>query len=339
LVLEHGSKNLAIGFDPSFISKSGKKTFGLGYFWSGCASKVKLGLEISGIAAIDIGNQTAFHLEAVQTPENTTLKEEELNQLKWYAKILTDRKDILRRISNIVVADAFFSKKPFMDALLANQLHLTSRLRDDADLRYLYKGEQTGKRGANKKYAGKINFKKLDLNYFQKIEQTEEHTLLCAVVNSKSLKRNIKLVIMLFTDKNGNQKHKLYFSTDLEIDGLLIFNIYHHRFQMEFLYRDGKQFTGLNDCQARDEAKLNYHFNASLTSLNIAKIAHWLSIEKNKRGTFSMSDIKTMNHNVLLLEQFISKFGIDADAIKNQNIIKELINFGKILTERRETDN
>jgi hypothetical protein len=55
-------------------SKSGKKTPGVGYFWSGCAGKTKWGLEIAGLAAIDIENHSAFHLEAVQT---VGLKEDE----------------------------------------------------------------------------------------------------------------------------------------------------------------------------------------------------------------------------------------------------------------------
>jgi hypothetical protein len=67
LALSHGGSRFVIAFDPSYISKSGKKTPGLGWYWSGCAGQAKWGLEIGGIAAIDIDNHTAFHLEAVQT--------------------------------------------------------------------------------------------------------------------------------------------------------------------------------------------------------------------------------------------------------------------------------
>ncbi|WP_372726544.1 hypothetical protein [Nostoc sp. C057] len=38
------------------------------------------------------------------------------------------------------------------------------------------------------------------------------------------------------------------------------------------MFRDAKQFTGLSDCQARDVKKLDFHFNASFTALNIAKL-------------------------------------------------------------------
>lgn len=67
LVLSNGSGRYVIAFDPSYIDKSGKKTTGLDWYWSGCAGKAKWGLEIGGIAAVDIDNHTAFHLEAVQT--------------------------------------------------------------------------------------------------------------------------------------------------------------------------------------------------------------------------------------------------------------------------------
>ena len=66
LILSSRGGKYAITFDPSYISKSGKKTPGVGSFWSGVAGKTKWGLEIGGIAAIDVKNHTAFHLEAVQ---------------------------------------------------------------------------------------------------------------------------------------------------------------------------------------------------------------------------------------------------------------------------------
>jgi hypothetical protein len=51
-----------------------------------------------------------------------------------------------------------------------------------------------------------------------------------------------------------------------------IYQLYRLRFQIEFIFRDAKQFTGLSDCQARDAKKLDFHFNASFTALNLAKL-------------------------------------------------------------------
>ncbi len=132
LTLQHGSGRYAIAFDPSYISKSGKKTPGVGWYWSGCANQAKWGLEIGGLAAIDIDNHIAFHLEAVQT-----LNTDEQSLTGWCASIISARKDSLKAISNYMVADAWFSKRTFVDPIISMDMHLISRLRDDADLRYM----------------------------------------------------------------------------------------------------------------------------------------------------------------------------------------------------------
>ena len=46
-------KRIAIAIDPSYITKSGKCTLGLSYFWSSAAGMAKLGLEILGFAVVD----------------------------------------------------------------------------------------------------------------------------------------------------------------------------------------------------------------------------------------------------------------------------------------------
>ena len=63
--LKPASGNLVtLAIDPCFISKAGKKTPGIGYFWSGCASAMKRGLEILGIAAVDADTRQAVFLKA-----------------------------------------------------------------------------------------------------------------------------------------------------------------------------------------------------------------------------------------------------------------------------------
>ncbi len=329
ITMTHGSGIFVIAFDPCYISKSGKKTPGLDKFWSGVAGQTKLGLEISGIASVDIDNKTAFHLEAVQTPTHKYLTGKNMSLLDWYADIITKRKETLSSISKYLVADAYFSKKPFADKMIDADMHLISRLRNDADLMYIFKGERTRKRGAPKKYDGKVKLKDIDKKYFKLISETDQSVIYSEIVYSKALKRKIKLV---YEQVSGNKKNSylLFFSTDLEQDALEILKCYKYRFHIEFLYRDGKQHTGLNDCQARSENKLNFHFNASLTAINLAKVEHWISVPKNKRGAFSIADIKTMYHNTLLLERFINLFAVPAYKLKNNNYVKELINFGKI---------
>ena len=68
LVKQNCGEQLIIGFDPSYITKSGKHSHGLGYFYSGCAGMYKKGLDIGSFAAVDMEQNTAYHLEATQSP-------------------------------------------------------------------------------------------------------------------------------------------------------------------------------------------------------------------------------------------------------------------------------
>ncbi len=329
LTKTHGSGNFAIVFDPSYISKSGKHTPGLGKFWYGVAGHAKLGLEIGGIAAIDIDNNTAFHIEAVQTPSQKELNEEKMTLVDWYGSVLYQRKEELLKVSKYIVADAYFSKKPFADKMNESGFHLVSRLRIDTNLMYLFKGKPTGKKGRPRKYDGKVNLKEIDKNYFKLEFEYENSKIYSAVVYSKGLKRNIKLVYQELIESK-KKSYLLFFSTDQSQEAKEIFEIYKSRFQIEFLYRDGKQHTGLNDSQARSKNKLHFHFNASLTAINLAKVEYWFSIPKETRGAFSMANVKTLHHNILLLERFIDVFAIDPNKVKNKKHIRELMLYGKI---------
>jgi len=127
-----------IALDPSFIPKSGKSTYGRGQYWSGTAKAVKWGLEICGVAVVDILNNTAFHLNAWQTPSADELHKKELNLLSYYGSLVIENAAKFKEITEYIVADAYFSKKPFVDAVIEGKLHLISRLRDDSVLLYKY---------------------------------------------------------------------------------------------------------------------------------------------------------------------------------------------------------
>ena len=319
----------ALAFDPSHISKSGKKTPGVGYFWSGCAGKTKWGLEFCGMAVLDVARKTAFHLFGFQTID---LRDDE-KLIAFYVRKIMEKKDDLLKISKYLVADAYFSKvtfvKPFVDA----GFHIVSRLRDDADLQYIFLGEQKKGKGRSQKYDGKIHFKTLKNEYAKLVSEIESEKIYSLIAHSKSLKMNVNLVVVFTKNKKEAWSHKIYFSTDLLKNWNEILEMYRLRFQIEFLYRDAKQFTGLNDCQARSRSKLNFHWNMSLTAVNLAKIAYWIpkkDEKPNEEVVFSMADIKTQNYNELLMRRFISMFGINPELAKNKEKIKLFLDFGKI---------
>ena len=110
------------------------------------------------------------------------------------------------------------------------------------------------------------------------------------------------------------------------MSGKDVIEYYRTRFQIEFCFRDAKGFTGLIHCQARDVAKLSFHFNASLTSVNLAKM-----MSKERGIPFSMASCKTMMHNAYLLERFISVSGIKPNRRLNDKLVKEVVEFAAIV--------
>ena len=199
-------------------------------------------------------------------------------------------------------------------------------MRKDADLRYLYTSPQKEGKGRPKTYDGKMNCKKIDKSRFELCYFDDEVVVYSAIVNSKSLKRNIRIACV---ESRKTDAYAILFSTDTEINGQLIYRYYKVRFQIEFLFRDAKQHTGLSHCQARSENKLYFHFNTSLTSVSLAK-AEAMVKESGKKRSFSMADVKTIHSNRLLLDRFFAMSGIDQTCPKISAAYNKLLNFGRI---------
>ena len=121
-----------------------------------------------------------------------------------------------------------------------------------------------------------------------------------AVVNAVNMKRNVKVVIIDFEDPDKKtQTRKVFFSTDCSMSAKEVIDIYRSRFQIEFLFRDAKQFTGLCHCQARDTRALDFAFNLSLAAINVAK-----AFCRHYNLKFSIADLKLLMHNAMMIERF-----------------------------------
>jgi len=88
---------------------------------------------------------------------------------------------------------------------------------------------------------------------------------------------------------------------------------------IEFLFRDSKQFTGLADCQARAEAVLDFHFNAALATLNLARAEELRARTSQLPPVFSMASWKQRKFNERLLDLFIARLALDPTWVKNQS--------------------
>ena len=130
-----------------------------------------------------------------------------------------------------------------------------------------------------------------------------------------------KLTLKINREKYKKGKHKLYFSTDINMSARDVIDFYRTRFQIEFCYRDAKQFTGLHHSQARDIRRLDFAFNASFTAINAAKI-----MMKENSMPFSMEALKSLIFNSYLLDRFFKLSGVKPNRRIKDKMVKELIN-------------
>ncbi len=331
LVQSHSSGEILIGFDPSFISKSGTKTSGIGNFYSGCKGSYAKGLELGGFAAIDVSQHLAYHLLAVQSPSAKRDRIDDSTTLvDHYASIFVEQAEQLKKLSNIAVFDAYFTKRKMVTAVCDQSgFEMIARMRDDANLNYLFKGVQSKGKGRPRKYDGKVDTKNIDKRRVRLVSATEEHNIYSAIVYSVGLDRNIRIAYVEHKLKDKIVT-KIYFSTNLERMPTEILKYYRLRFQMEYLFRDAKQNMGLENTQARSHNKLNFHFNASLTAVSVAKVIARNGIEKNLRTSVSISDVKTECQNRNMIERIFSIYRFDRKLMKINKDYQKLINFGKI---------
>ena len=226
-----------------------------------------------------------------------------------------------------IVTDGFYSKYKWVNGVVQLKREAIGKLRCDANLKFLYRGPQKP-RGRHRRYGGKVDLAKPDeLEFVRLLESGDK--LYSARVWSVSLQRNIRIAYVLREEK-GKHSYVVLFSTDLEIDPYDIYRYYSARFQIEFIFRDARQFTGLADCQARNGDALDSHINASLLALNLAKATLRNGCAKTEPSRCSIASLKRLALNEHLLERFISMFELDPTWIKSQSGYQSLLEYGAI---------
>ena len=289
----------AILIDSTFTNKSGKHTEGLGFFHNGCSAsnnKMERGLEFTLFAGLNLDEQRAYAIAVTQTKNDKVAIDE-----------LTTNSEYYLEISKYVVADGYYAKNSFISEVTQHGFEVVTLLRRDAALRYLYTGPYSG-RGRPKRYADRVNYK--ELNDWERDEELiDDLTIYSKIVNYKAWNRDLRVLVIV----NRSGAHRILCSTDLTLSTAEILKLYQQRFKIEFLFRDGKQHTGLGHAQTLDSEGQEYFANASFTTLNMLRLearGQAISRGESPRGQVSsIRSLKVRKHNELILDLFISMLG------------------------------
>ena len=317
----------ALVIDSTFIAKSGTHTYGLDRFWNSRQRRSEKGLEVSAIAWLDITDRCAYGLSVEQTPPSDKDAESQATRIDAYL-------DQVRRVVRehhlqplrYVITDGYYSKRKFLDGVRALGMHQIGKLRHDANLRYLYQGPGRPGPGRPRSYDGKVQFD--DLSRFACVTSEDDTIMLYhQVLNHVHLRCNLRVVLVLDT---RSRRRAVLFSTDTDMDAQALYRSYKARFQIEFLFRDAKQFTSLSACQARSQAKLHFHFNASMSALTLGKLETRQQSGGRQTG-FSMASVKRRAFNQHLLERISQHLAQGYSLDKSSPGYETLCGYGTII--------
>jgi len=314
---------ILIGGDETVATKSGQKTYGLDRFFSSLYGKPVPGLSFFSLSLISVKERTSYPVMMEQVikeekkpdkkgsgkkvkkqtkkrgrPKGSKNKNRRDVLLKPYlVHIQTMLKKLLALIGTDLtviycVMDGAFGNNNALQMVRQCSLHLISKLRWDAALYFPYDGPQK-KRGANKKYGHKLNYNHIPEQYLKETTVTDG-----IQTNIYQMKMWHKLfpdllnvvVIVKINLKTGARAHVVLFSSDLDLAYDKLIDYYRLRFQIEFNFRDAKQFWGLEDFMNVNQLPVYNAANLSMFMVNLSQvlIRHW----RPTCPTFSVNDLK-----------------------------------------------
>lgn len=303
--------------DDVIVSKAGKDTHGLGRFYSSIAQTVISGLSFFVLSLVDVKTRRAYPLQIEQHLPSPRIKASppppkrprgrpkgSKNHVKTPPPLTPESSLIertiracLTRIIRLkvkwIVLDGFFGNYPTTCMILGCGLDLISKLRHDAALYLPYTGPKPA-RGSTPREGQKLDYAHLPPESLSKtvIEGhvcTETYPL---SVFHKDFQNRLNVVVLVKThQKTGKRGHVILFSTDLALTADQIVDYYSLRFQIEFNFRDAKQFWGLEDFMNVSAQAVTNAVNLAFLMVNLSAVM--LRHPQRRPTDFSVLDLKT----------------------------------------------
>jgi putative transposase len=233
------------------------------------------------------------------------------------------------------VADGAYGNNNWVLMLEKYDLKLVSKLHHNSALYLPYTGKYFG-RGRPKKYGKKIDINNISFSYLVKTTDDKKNSYIQYIYQIKVLSKNFRdklnvVIIVRIDRKTGRQANVILFSNDLELSAQKIIDIYSLRFQIEFNFRDAKQFFGLADFKNIKEKQVLNAINLSLFMTLISKILlqKYRIFFDNKK--LSINDLKSLFRALMYISKIFKNDKEKAISILNsQEQLNEILEIGLI---------
>ena len=360
--LQQAKDEYILAGDECVVTKSGKWTHGLDRFFSSLFGKAVPSVAFFALSVISCRERRSYPVMAKQVIRTEAEKSDakQKAQQKQSQKQPKKRKPgrpkgsknrnkrevtltpELRRIGEMIqqllalvgqsmrltyiALDGHFGNNNALQMVLQSGLHLISKLRYDAALHFLYEGQDK-----RRKYGDKIDYANLPSRYLQETTTTDgiRTDIYQAKMLHKEFAQPLNVVIIVKTKLDtGATARVILFASDLDLAWALLIDYYRLRFQIEFNFRDAKQYWGLEDFMAIKETPVTNAINLSLFMVNVS---HFLLREfRQEDSTVNVLDLKAFFRGHKYVAETLKLLPEKPDPILMGEIFDKISQLGRV---------
>ena len=364
-VYRPGDVYLLVG-DEVVATKAGKHTYGLDRFFASLYGKPMPGLAFFTLALVSVQQRRSFPLRVEQVVRSDAEKaaskakaaakkrkapcakrrpgrpKGSKNQPKA-ARTFTPELGriagwldaLLHLIAGVIpltylVLDGHCGNSNALEMARQSHLQLISKLRYDAALYVPYTGPYAG-RGPHRKYGAKVDYDHLPMQYLK--ETTVEGYIQTCIYQAQLLHKEflqpLNVVIIAKTNlRTQARAHVVLFSSDLDLAYAPLVDYYGLRFQIEFNFRDAKQYWGLEDFMNVTPTGVTNAANLSLFMVNV--VYRLRGDVQSRDPDYSVLDLKADCRAYKYVEETIKMLPEKPEPVLFRQILHKVAGLGRI---------
>ena len=346
--------------DTTVVTKAGKKTHGLGWFFSSTHNRALYSISFQVLSIISTKSRKSYPIASEQLKYDPKKKEEPIEEKpkekgkpgrpkgsknknkrdvvlsETYLQIQRMIKDVLKLIRSHVktiyfVYDGAFGNNNAIQMTRQTGLHLISKLKHNSNLFFQFTGTYAG-RGRRRIYGDKVDCFDIPIKYLKKMA-FKDGVKTCYFQFTARHKRfadPLNIVVILKTNLKTKKTAKvILFSTDLELNCEKIVDYYRLRFQIEFNFRDAKQYFGLEDFMVLSEQSVSNFVHLSFFCANLSQVL------MKKTGEKSIIDLKLRYHGHYYASHILKIVSNLGFTIKKDEVLDAIPIFGSIHRKKK----
>ena len=242
---------------------------------------------------------------------------------------------LLKHIDGLIpvryfVLDGYFGHNPALQRVHQCGMFLISKLRNTAALYFPPTDPSTGP-GRPRLYGERLTPQQIDEKYRVSVEMTD--TLKTEVyqmrLRHKTFPDLLNVVCILKTELSTHRMSHVYlFSSDLTLEAETMIDYYGLRFQLEFNFRDAKQYWGLEDFMNVQQTPVTTAANLSMFMVNVS--AKLLSPLRSDSREVSVLDLKARYRGEKYLAETLKILPQKPDDIVIAELSEHLCSIGAI---------